>query len=298
MYNHNIDTFLYVVEAGSFTAASEKAHMTPTGVQKQMDSLEKTLGVTLFKRDTRGVSLTDVGHIFLRECHRMIEVSEDVIKKTRHAANSELIPIRIGASLLNPIDRFNRICQLTPEIRRFAIDVVEYGTDINSSVPTTDQNADIAEIDFAAEQSIEYFAETDFLPFDDYKLTCAVPADHPLAKKSVLKISDLEGETLLLPARGNRRLAADFALAMEKEKPAIEVETPPLFYDMNLINRCAEEKKILVSLDCWNNLHPALINLPLEWDWTMPYGLIWKKNARKEVLDFIEAFKEALTLLQ
>ena len=30
----------------------------------------------------------------------------------------------------------------------------------------------------------------------------------------------------------------------------------------------------------------------------MPYGLIWKKNARQEVLDFIEAFKEGLEIFR
>ena len=145
---------------------------------------------------------------------------------------------------------------------------------------------------------MQNFVETDFLPFDQYALTVAVPLDHPLASRSKLAVSDLEGEILAFPSRGNPALANDFALSMATSHLNIKVETPPLFYDLELFNRYAEEHRILISLDCWDNMHPGLKNIPVDWNWAMPFGLIWKKDSRKEVLDFIEAFKEGMEIVE
>ncbi len=39
-----------------------------------------------------------------------------------------------------------------------------------------------------------------------------------------------------------------------------------------------------------------MVNLPVEWDWSMPYGLIYKKDVRPEAQEFLEAFKKAMTM--
>ena len=294
MYNHNIDTFLRVVESGSFSSASEQLHMTSPGILKQIRSLENILNVSLFKRSTRGVELTENGRVFLTECHRIINVSEDVLRKTRRPSDNQAAPIRVGASILNPTDEFNRICKLNHDLLKYAVHIVSYPTDINNSVPISTDNAEYAEIGFATEPSIEHFVETDFLQFSEYKLTCAVPINHPLARKEFLTMADLEGTSLFFPSRGNPRMTEAFSLKMHHDYPNIIIESPSLFYDLEIFNRCAEEGKILVSLCCWDDIHPGLVNLPVDWEWKMPYGLIWKKSARKEVIEFISAFKEVI----
>lgn len=54
LYNPQLDTFLYVAEAGSFSKAAEKMYITPTAVIKQINLLEGNLGVMLFTRSHRG----------------------------------------------------------------------------------------------------------------------------------------------------------------------------------------------------------------------------------------------------
>lgn len=43
MYNPLLDTFLAVVECGSFTKAADRLYISPTAVMKQMNSLEEHL---------------------------------------------------------------------------------------------------------------------------------------------------------------------------------------------------------------------------------------------------------------
>ncbi len=291
MYNHYIDTFLVVVACGSFHKASELIHLSSTGIQKQMSALEKSVGVSLFERGKKGSTLTGHGKMFLQECHRLMDVSEDILHKTRSFSDSESTPIRIGTSLLSPIEEFNRICRSNENLQSYAMQIISFEHELNLCEST---DAESAEISFGIEPNIGLFDGTGFLPFTRFKLTCAVPIGHPLSQKDRLSISDLEGETLFFPSRGNPRFAIVFSSIMRKKHPEITIVSPSLYYDLKLINRCIEEKRIVLFLDCWNNIHPGLVNLPVEWDWTVPCGLIWKKNARKKVLDFIEDFKKVL----
>jgi DNA-binding transcriptional LysR family regulator len=91
--------FLEVARAGSFTAAAAALGITPSATSKQVKSLEARLGVRLFNRTTRSVSLTEVGRAF-RE--RIEPVLVDV--KEAELAVSELSDeprgvLRVGAPM-------------------------------------------------------------------------------------------------------------------------------------------------------------------------------------------------------
>ncbi len=47
MYNPQLDTFIRVAEAGSFSKAAQESFITPTAVIKQMNLLESRQGLTL-----------------------------------------------------------------------------------------------------------------------------------------------------------------------------------------------------------------------------------------------------------
>ncbi len=72
-----IDVFVSVVEAGSFTAASERLHLTNSAVGKAVGRLEARLGVRLFDRTTRRLALTDAGQAFHRTCQRVLGELEE-----------------------------------------------------------------------------------------------------------------------------------------------------------------------------------------------------------------------------
>lgn len=61
VYNPQLETFLRVADAGSFNKAAEESYITPTAVIKQINLLEKSLGVKIFDRSHRGLTLTKAG---------------------------------------------------------------------------------------------------------------------------------------------------------------------------------------------------------------------------------------------
>lgn len=62
-----IDCFVRSAEAGSFAEAARRLGLTPAAVGKNVASLEARLGVRLFQRSTRSLTLTEAGERFLLE---------------------------------------------------------------------------------------------------------------------------------------------------------------------------------------------------------------------------------------
>lgn len=72
-----MQTFVRVVETGSFSGAARELRMTPSAVSKMIGRLEDRLGVRLLSRTTRKLSLTEEGRVFFQRVHPILaEVAE------------------------------------------------------------------------------------------------------------------------------------------------------------------------------------------------------------------------------
>lgn len=68
-----------VVEAGSFTAAAERLGVAKAKVSLQISRLESRLGVTLFNRTTRQVTLSDAGRTLHNECQPLLQRMQEAL---------------------------------------------------------------------------------------------------------------------------------------------------------------------------------------------------------------------------
>src|SRR5471030_3261389 len=64
--NH-LQSFVLSAETGSFSAAARRLGLTPAAVSKNVARLETSLGLRLFQRSTRRLTLTEGGERFLRQ---------------------------------------------------------------------------------------------------------------------------------------------------------------------------------------------------------------------------------------
>ncbi len=67
-----LQTFVAVVEAGSFSAAADRLNLAKSAVSRRIGDLEGRLGAQLINRTTRRLSLTDAGHRFYERSARLI----------------------------------------------------------------------------------------------------------------------------------------------------------------------------------------------------------------------------------
>lgn len=94
-----IELFLSVVREGSINRAAQTHGITQAGMTKSIRALEDELGITLFRRSTRGVSLTQPGHTFLRYARVLSNQSASARKAVRAAVSGEDMEIRIGVAM-------------------------------------------------------------------------------------------------------------------------------------------------------------------------------------------------------
>ena len=294
-----IETFLASADQGSFTRAGEILSLTPPNVMRQVNLLEEEVGVPLLIRNSKGVELTAAGKVFYRESQDLLRQSSIAAARARRASAATKKAVRLGVSAMNPMQEFNRIWRCAPRRDEFALSLINLPTDVNGAVSA--EKGDFRETDaaFCSGPVIDHFAEIDYFPLSSYPLTCAVPAGHPLTQKEKILLPDLQGETLLFPARSNSRLCWEFSRDIAACDLGIRVETPLIFYDQQVFNYCAEHGVLLISIPCWNEVHPGLIDRPVDWgrDWSLSYGLIWREDKNGVTADFIRAVQEGMEIV-
>jgi DNA-binding transcriptional LysR family regulator len=74
-------TFIAIADTGNFTTAAEAVFRTPSAVSMQIKKLEETLGVAIFRRDARSVSLTHHGEILLAYAKRLISLNNEAVSR-------------------------------------------------------------------------------------------------------------------------------------------------------------------------------------------------------------------------
>ena len=64
------------------------------------------------------------------------------------------------------------------------------------------------------------------------------------------------------------------------------------FYNMNIFNRCENSNDVLLAIPGWTNVHPLLKVIPVEWQYSIPYGLLHSPHPSKVVKEFLKTSKK------
>lgn len=113
--------FHSAAEAGSFTHAGEVLRMSQSAVSRQVSSLEKTLGVSLFHRHARGLVLTEQGEVLFRtasEVMNKLQTAETLLgDSTTKPAGDLRITASTGLGSVWVTQRIREFIELYPDIR-------------------------------------------------------------------------------------------------------------------------------------------------------------------------------------
>jgi LysR family glycine cleavage system transcriptional activator len=116
-------TALRVFEAAArhltCTGAADELFLTQSAVSKQIRTLEECLGVTLFVRVNRGLVLTELGQIYLKEIRPVLALLRSAsVKVNSHSTTQRVLTLRVLATLGDRwlLPRFGRFAQKHPHI--------------------------------------------------------------------------------------------------------------------------------------------------------------------------------------
>lgn len=290
MFNPLLTAFVCAADCGSFTKAAEKLFISPTAVMKQVNALESHLELKLMDRTPQGIRLTPAGEIVYQDAKFLFDYSKRSIDSAHRAMETTSRVFRVGTSLLNPakpfIDLWYRVGQQFPD---YTLQLIPFEDDHTGILAELGALGDKFDFLMAVCDSKLWLGRCHFLPLGRCRKMVAVSRDHRLAGRKRLSVSDLYGETLMMVKEGdsavNDRIRAD----LKRDHPAIQIEDTSQFYDISVFNRCARTGNVLLILDCWQEVHPALVSIPVDWEYSLPYGLLYALEPSKPVARFVEA---------
>lgn len=70
--------------------------------------------------------------------------------------------------------------------------------------------------------------------------------------------------------------------------PQIRIIDVPNYYDTSVFNECEQMGYLMETLDIWADIHPSLMTLPMEWEYEMPYGIVYTKKPSRYVAEFVK----------
>ncbi|NVN11154.1 LysR family transcriptional regulator [Nguyenibacter vanlangensis] len=94
-----MQVFVRVVEAGSFSEAARQLLMTPSTVSKLVGRMEDRLGVRLVERSTRRLSLTDEGRLFYERSLALLAELDDIEREVGQGAGGAEGTVRVNVSV-------------------------------------------------------------------------------------------------------------------------------------------------------------------------------------------------------
>ena len=295
MYNPQLDTFIHVADAGSFNRAAEESYITPTAVIKQINLLEASLGVRLFERTHRGLILTKAGKSLYQDTKYIIQYCRDSVTRAKNAMQEDTKVIRIGSSPMTPAQL---LMQLWPKIQTHCPDmkfqIIPFeNTPENAREILGNLGKNIDVVGGIFDETMLDLRRCAGLELSREPFCCAVSVHHRLAAKDRLKLEDLYGENLMLMRREWSHYVDELRDDIWQNHSQIHIVDFD-FYSMEAFNRCENSNDVLLAIPGWANVHPLLKVIPVEWDHSIPFGLLHSPKPSGIVKQFLEAVKEAV----
>ena len=290
MYNPQLETFLCVAESGSFNKAAEKLYISPPAVIEQINLLEESLNLQLFVRTHRGLKLTEAGKSLCQDAKYIIQYCKDSVTRARNAMQQTEQVIRIGTSPMTPaqvlVDLWPKVQKYCPNIKFQLIPFDNTPENAREILGNLGTNIDVVAGLF--DETMLALRKCSGLELSREPICCAVSIHHPLARKDSLTVQDLYGQNLMLMHRDWSHYVDLMRDDLWKNHPQIHIVDFD-FYDVSVFNRCENNGDVLMTIDRWKYIHPLLKTLPVDWGYTMPYGLLHAPKPSAHVQQFLDA---------
>lgn len=293
MYNSQLETFICVVESGSFNKAADKLFISPPAVIKQINSLETNLGVQLFSRTHRGLAVTEAGESIYNDAKYIIEYCKNSVKRAKDSMQASENVIRVGISPLTPpqvfVELWPKIQNLYPDMKFQLIPFENTLENAREILANLGQNIDVVAGIF--DDTLLNLRGCDGIKISMEPFCIAVSIHHRLTKKDKISIEDMEGENLMLMKRGWSYYGDKLRDDISENYPKIKIVDFNL-YNVEVFNRCENNNGLLLAIKSWENIHPLIKIIPVEWEYAIPFGLLYSKEPSSKIKKLIKAIKK------
>ena len=295
LLDNKLDTLLAVNEFRSYTTASKFLNLTQPAVSQHISQLEKEFEITIFKKGVNPLILTNEGEILVKYAKRMKNISNTLCNKiAEEKSGPRLIRVGITHSLEgNAVPEiFANIARNNP---RTTIKI--YSDDIKNLY---DKLATY-EIDLAIIEGKINSSKFSKVLLDTDHVMAVMSKDNPLANKSVITISDIQKQKLIL--RHSRSLTRSlFAENLERNNLSFDDFSVLIEIDNTATIKDLVSKNIGISVlpksVCISDIKgQKIVAKPIkDMDMTTQINLIYNKNFfdEKVLTNIMEAYEKFL----
>jgi DNA-binding transcriptional LysR family regulator len=282
-----LEIFRILAEELNFTRTAERVHTVQSNVTAQIKALEEELGVPLFDRLGRRVTLTDAGQRFRPFADQALAAMEKGLLAVK-AGSEPSGPLRISAP--ESIVTYRLPLLLRKFRRRFPHVEIIFRPHVDASIVL---ELETGKVDMVIDMRDSVTGPAfQSMPLRVERIFLLAHGTHPLARQRAVKPADLEGQTLLLTEYGcGYRAKLDRVLAMQNIRPGHVTE----FASVEAIKQCVAAGMGLAILPAiavarevrqhhFNALHWAGPSLDI------PTHILWHKD--KWVSPAMAAFRD------
>lgn len=205
--------FVVLAEELNYLAAAERLYISQPSLSKSIQTMERELGVRLFNRRTRSVSLTETGAVFLEYakniCREYQAAQEQIQAKKLVHIVAEVMPLTFQEEIADMLAEFS---QSHPEIRMRIME---------RENQETLSRLKRGEIDIAI---LRYEGEDEYLraiPVVSNKIILAVARNHPLAQRDTVELSEARDETFVTFSKSSEMYKKSMELLADNGVPAV-----------------------------------------------------------------------------
>ncbi len=193
-----LKSFVKVAQYLSFTRAAKELNTVQPAISRQIAELEEELEVSLFLRTKRSVRITAAGEALLAEARDILAREEWARDQTKRAAKGEVGALKIGYLASACFEFMPRlICEYRHRYPAVQVTIRE----LTPHQQETSFDEERLDIGFSRPLSSRRRKNFEKLELYVDELMVALPASHPLAKRKVLKLQELERESWILFSR-------------------------------------------------------------------------------------------------
>lgn len=198
---------LAVAEHRNFSLASKACHVGQPALSQQVAKLESELGIKLFARSSRGVTLTEAGQEFVRRAREIIQSADALQTEMANYAGLKKGVLNLGiitsVQCINFGDMLSAFCATYPHV---VINIIQGGTHHLTEL-LSERSIDLALLNHPVTQ---FPSHLEFLKLGEDRYSLAVPKRHRLANRSRISLSELKNEQFIFHQTG--QVAADLCL--------------------------------------------------------------------------------------
>lgn len=288
MESKHLKHFVAVAEHGHFTRAAKALHIAQPALSISIKKLELNLGVELFRREDRQVSLTDEGKVLYEHAKRILQQLEDAQLAIDELKGLEKGEVRLGAPSMMGSYFFPQILMaFNSRYPNLKLTLVDAGTrDIRKML--LNGELDIGMID---DVNVPDDLDTDHLL--QVEMLAVVAKEHPFAKqKSVSFDAFFDNELVMFkPGYFHRDFLEDKALQCNKEmRFSFETNLLPM-----ILSIVKNEFAITALLELVTQNEKDVVGVPFEPRVKINLSLAWRKHgylsmADRTFIDFVKQY--------